>query len=275
MKRLVCICLLAAGLAAQASSDNYVLTSIQHAPGVESFSFTYRMVASLGGGVVPERAKSINYELVGGFCARLDVDPTGKPWLLGVLPRYVTPKSAAKLWLHGSSLKLGPTPTIKIGGLAANVDTRENHLITTKLPFNAGPISKPEPGWQPVTVSNTFGTTTLPEGIGILPMIYTEPAPAPNVKFDLVFKGTKGDQVIWVLAALPAPPVALGSLLYGLAVNPGTMVILPGFTIFSPSGELRFPVPATNYVGPFYVQALFVGQNSGYAPGSFSNVLVF
>ena len=73
-------------------------------------------------------------------------------------------------------------------------------------------------------------------------------------------------------AAAPAP---IPGFLYGLALHPATVVLLPGFTILPASGEFRFPIPAANYVGPIYAQALFGSTNPGYAPGSFSNVLTF
>ena len=54
------------------------------------------------------------------------------------------------------------------------------------------------------------------------------------------------------------------------------MLLMPGMTIATPNGEVRMPIPAVGYAaGTIYVQALFGTTNSGYAPGSFSNVLVF
>ena len=261
---------LGGGLAAQAAaaSRNYLLASHEQASGATSNSTSYQLSCAVGAGVVASHAKSASYVLLGGYTATLDLKTTGQPWLTGVTPRFATPKGGAAVTLFGSELNLGTGVTVKIGGQAATVGVRTNGRITTKLPF------QPAPGWQPVSVTAPgFGTSTLPEAIGILPMIFTDPAPAPNVAFDFVFKGSQGDNVILAVGLTAGPPAPLGGLLYGLVLNP--IVVVAVFPIANPTGELRFPVPPINFRGTLFAQALFITSNPGYAPGSFSNFLVF
>ena len=129
--------------------------------------------------------------------------------------------------------------------------------------------------FRAVSVTHRGATSELPNAIGILPMLYTSRAPAPKVGFDLVMKGTQGDLMILVVAGASTPPVVLPGFLHGLEVNTAVLLPLIVGAILAPSGELRLPIPAFDYTGPAYVQALFVGNNPGYAPGSFSNVLTF
>jgi IPT/TIG domain len=263
----------ASTLAGQAaSSQNYFLPSVELANGANAASTNYRMCSVLGAGVVAVASASANHKMTGAYAATLDATTTGGPWLTAVTPRFATSKSAATLSLWGNGLN-SSAAALKIGGVSSAVLSQQNHLITTKLPFLAGPPSSPGPGWHNVSVTNSGGTSTLPDAIGILPMLMTDPAPAANTAFDIVFKGSPGDTIVWVIGIPPIPPIPIGNFLYGLAVNP--LITLPGFAISNANGEFRLPVAPTPYLSPFFAQALFVSSNPGYAPGSFSNVLKF
>lgn len=71
-----------------------------------------------------------------------------------------------------------------------------------------------------------------------------------------------------------AGPIRLGAFHHGLEINPVFLLVMPGVQILSTNGELRLPVPATPLPTTIYAQALFASNNPGYAPGSFSNLLV-
>ncbi len=258
------------GLTAQAaSSRNHFVVAAELANGAVGNSSTYKLCVAVGNGVVPPRTRSTNFVLVGGYAATLGPARASRPWLSGVLPRFATPRSAAVLSLHGADLNVGPTPSVRVGNVAATMLTRARDRITVRMGF------QPVPGWQAVSVSNSSGTTTVGKGIGILPMLMTEPAPTPNKAFEIVFKGSQNDMVIWALSGFTGPPVGWPGFLYGLALNPAALIMMPGIAITSPSGESRLPIPATPYMGPAYAQAAFSTTNPGYGPASFSNVLTF
>ena len=71
----------------------------------------------------------------------------------------------------------------------------------------------PEPGYQPVEVSNDLGTTVLPRGLAVLPLVETSPAAADGVPFDLVLRGTRGDQVLWAMGIAQGPPFPVDRVL--------------------------------------------------------------
>lgn len=261
-------CFFALPLAAQSASKTWFSPAGEQAPGGSCQSTTYHLTAALGAGAVARPAGSSTYRLAGGFVANLGVATSGKPWLVGVTPLFATLRGQAALTLSGTELDLGSLPTIKIGGQTAVVGTRTKHAITTTLPI------QPAPGWQPVEVSNSSGTTILPQGIGVLPMVMADPAAASDVAFDLVFKGTKGDLVYWAIGAAQVAPIPVSGIFYGLGLHPSTYVVVAGFNITDNSGEARLPMPPTPYTtGTIFIQALFSGTNPGYAPASFSNVL--
>ena len=125
-----------------------------------------------------------------------------------------------------------------------------------------------------MTLSTSSGTTTLPRGVGVLPMVYVEPPPARRRGFDLVFHGSRGDQVLWAVGIAPAAaPLPISGMHYGLAIDPAVLLVLPGATILDPSGQWRLPFPATDTPVSVYLQALFVSSDPAYAPGAFSNLL--
>ena len=261
-------CFFASSVAAQTASKTWFAPVTQHAPGGGCQSTTYYLNAAVGAGAVAQPSGSATYRLAGGFTANLGVVSSGKPWLAGVTPRFATMRGKAALTLSGTEFDLGSTPTIKIGGQVAVVGTRVKHAITTLLPI------QPAPGWQPVEVISSAGTTILPRGIGVLPMVMSDPAPASDVAFDLVFKGTKGDFVYWAVGAAQVAPIPIPGILYGLGLHPSAFVVVAGFSIADNSGEARLPIPPRSYgTGTIYIQGLFSTTNPGYAPASFSNVL--
>lgn len=260
----------ASGVPAQAmSSTNYFMPSIEMASGQSATSTNYAGHLSFGNGVIPNPATSLSYRIPGGFAATLDVSPAGKPWVTHVEPAFVMPKGGAAMTVHGFGLNLGTSPVLEFGGRAATINSRAASRVTANLPAGVAP------GYPSVRMTSTVGSTTAEDTFGVLPLIYADPAPAPNQKFTIVFKGTRGDSVIWAIGALPGSPIPIPPLLYGLALNPAAMLLLPGFSITHASGEFHMPIPASSYVSPLYIQAVFSSSNPGYSPGSFSNTLRF
>jgi hypothetical protein len=252
---------------AAASSSTYFLQSFASAGGGTAQSFQHLLDGALG--ACTGTTSSSRHQLVAGFTASLDTQAPGEPWLSAVSPRFVALRSGATVDLHGTALDQGGSLSVKIGGQAVtNVQSRLGHKMAVTVP------DQPAPGWQPVEVTSSAGSTVLAAGIGILPMILTEPAAASEVPFGIVFKGSQGDTVVWALGIAPAAPLPLGGFGYGLALNPALILVLPGFGITGAQGELKMRFPATTYpTGSVYLQALFATANPHYGPASFSNVL--
>ena len=259
-----------AALSGQAitTSSTKVIVSPTLGGGGTTSSQKHELLVSFGDGVPAGRATSARYVIEGGCNARLGVVVAGSPTLAAVAPRYATLRGGASLTLHGSELASGTVRSLKIGGKNATVGSRRADQITTVLP------NQSQPGWQPVEFVTSTGTTVLAKGVGVLPLIETRPAAASGVPFRLVFKGSKGDGVIWALGIGASSPISFSGMHYGFALNPSLFIVLPGFGIADPNGELRMAFPATAYpTGTIYVQGLFVTTNPGYGPASFTNVL--
>lgn len=275
IKSLVVAAIAAAPLAGQSDADthsaaskNFFLLNAESGIGGRTVSSTHVLDASGGSGLVAAPAASANYRLAAGYFGSVATPGNGKPWLAGVLPRFVTMRAAANVTLHGTELDLGGRPTVKIGGQTATlVGAASGDQATVALPI------QPAPGWQPVSLVTPAGTTQLPRGIGVLPMIYTDPAAASDKGFEVVFKGTRGDRIAWALGLAPLPaPVKLGGIWHGLLLNP--IVTLPGLSILDANGELRLAFPPSMIPSDLYLQAMFQTSNPGYAPAAFSNLLI-
>lgn len=279
MKRTPCITMLAlefaviaattGPLAAQAASSNkHVLLQNELSDGRGSQSTRYVMHGSIGVGAMARRATSTVFVLEGGLTDSFTVPASGRPWLTAVRPAAAPMRSQATVTLLGTEFDRGTAPTVRIGGVLAQVVTRTREALTAILPL------QPSPGWKPVEIRNDLGTTVLARGIAMLPLIETRPAAADRVPFELVFRGSKGDQVVWALGIVQGPPIPLAGAHFGFAIAPPSFIIYSGFAITRADGELRLSFPPTQYpTGLIYLQALFLSSNPGYAPGAFSNVL--
>ncbi len=267
---IVIIAALGAVLPAQATTSN-VHTALQSemSSGRTTQSTTYLLDGAVGVGVTGRRTTSTRYVLEGGFSSTLNVPASGKPWLTSVEPRMVTMRGRATLTLRGTELDLGGSPTVRIGGVIAPVVTRSADALTTTLPV------QPEPGWLPVTIENNLGKTVLPRGVAVLPLVEPDPAPASNKDFALVFRGTKGDRLLWAMGISQSPsPLIVTGLHFGFALGPPPFIIYAGYGITGNDGVLKLPIKGQTYpIGLIYIQGLFLSNNPGYSPGAFSNVL--
>ncbi len=259
----------AADLSAQAaSSRNYVLSSNDRTSGGTSQSSNYRLHGVVGFSTSAGRGTSASHIVEAGHAAMTTVPTSGAPWITAVRPLRTPLRGKANLQLFGTELDLGPAPVITIGGQTATIGSRTRGVLNAQLPI------QPVPGWQPVEIRHNLGTTVLRRGIGILPMVETESVPASGVPFSLVFRGTKGDRIVWAIGLGSSTPSQLPGIFYGFALNPSLFIVLSGLAIAGDDGVLRLPFPATAYpTGKVYIQAMFISTNPGYAPAAFSNVV--
>jgi len=264
---IVCIQNLATAQAT-GSSRQHVLLQSEASDGTTAQSTTYVLRGSLGRQSGAVQSNSASYQLEGGFPATLATTAATRPWLTAVRPQVTSSNQSGTLVLHGTNLDLGGSPTVQIGATPVTVGTRQrDHLAVTIPPLTV-------PGWQPVTVTTSAGETSITKGLAVLPMIETRPAPGSMVPFDLVFRGTTGDQVMWVMGIAPGPPISLPGIRYGFGLHPSIFIVYSGFRIQSPDGELKLSFPATRYGAGFtFLQGLFISSSAPYAPASFSNVL--
>jgi IPT/TIG domain len=267
------IALVVNGLEAQISDSSasggltYFSTTHSNAAGAKTGSATYALRGSIGD-QAPAAANSTTYAVAGGFLATLEAASAG-PWLTSASARIVGPRSTDLVWLRGARLNLGGAPTVTVSGRAATVVAKSNTDVAIRLP------SLPTPGWHEVELKNSGGTTSLERGLGVLPILYTEGAPASNAPFDLIFKGTRGDVVAWALGVSPGPVIPVANFLHGLTINTSFVRVLPTIRISDPSGEFRMSIPPVPFRVAIYIQAMFVTSNRDYTPGSFSNMLRF
>ena len=246
------------------SSLTYFSESHAAADGGLARSATYVLDAAIGQSV-PERADSATYFVRGGFASTLDAFSVA-PWLTYARPAYVMPRSSNLLWLSGARLNLG-APTVTVAGRPAPVVASSGTDVAVQMPTLS------DPGWHTVTLRNTAGVSSLDRGVAVLPLLYTQGAPASEVEYDIVFRGSQGDVVVWALGVSPGVRLSIAPFLHGLTISASYIKVLPSMTVSASNGEARFRVPATPTTMAIYLQALFLTSNSGYAPGSFSNML--
>lgn len=263
---------LAAPLAAQASSSqSYFQTSTEHADGGQSQSPIYAMRSVTGPTLVPEPCSaSATYVVEGGFTATLDATYIGRPWSTGVSPLYVGPAAGPTITIHGTELDLGAVPTVTIGGINATVQTRSIDNLTVTLP------AQPEPGFQPVEITNGLGTTRVDGGIGILPILDTVCPVNSQTRIGMEYIGSPGDTAVLLLGVAPAavgfPVLNFG---YSLQIDPGFLLASAPF-VAGPDGRVFFDLPPTNLADFVVLQTLtYITVNPSYPNGSFSNLLDF
>jgi hypothetical protein len=269
MMRFACTLLAASlPLAAQpASGLTHFLVDAENGPGGSAQSLVHRLTGTFSSGVPAARALSTSFVLLGGFPAAIEAPATGRPWLTGVLPAFAPLLGGTPLVLHGTELNLGPVPQVTIGGVAAGTGARTNATLQTVLP------PQPKPGYQPVSVQNALGDSTLPAGIGVLPLIDFPVAHQANVPLGLRYLGAQGDQVVLALSLGKGPfPFPIPPFHHGLELDLFTLFVLPPITVTGPNGELVVGLPAAAPAAPIYFQAFSLTQSPGWFPGSFTNV---
>ena len=261
------------GITAQSSSSStYFLPVGEQASGSSCTSSKFKLDASFGSGVVPQHSTSENFKLLGGFNAAIEAPTIGMPWLTGVLPLYgPILGSIVPFTIHGTELDLGTVTSITIGGRSAPVMGRKKDLVQVQLP------AQPAPGWQPVTATiPNIGSSTLPEGIGILPMIEKAWAIEVNQPFRITYRGTQGDIIYIAVAGAKYPfPAPIPPYNFGLELNFGALLGFVGpIQVTNPSGEFHLDIPGIPFIRPIFVQMLGLPiGNTGYQPGCFTNTI--
>ncbi len=246
-----------------ASSQTFVMPSSETSSGGSSASTVYKLTASFGAGVVADSCTSTTYKLVGGFTATLDTPLGLRPWLTSVLPLYAPFKGGIALRLAGTNLHLGANAGVKIGGQVATVGSRGRAFINVTVP------AQKVPGWQPVEVSVGGQTSTLPKGLGILPLLDIERAAIPGIPFSVTYRGTPGDAVVWLVSGGSlSHPIPLAGFGYHFALDLFTIT-----AVMSPTGKTDLFIPGVPWARPLAMQALGLSTNAGYAPGCFTNVV--
>jgi hypothetical protein len=254
-------------LSGSASSQTYFLVAAEWANGEETDTLTYNLRASHGNGLVVEPlSQSSTYLMLGGFPAMLSAPVIGRPWLTGVTPFYVPQVGNPQLILHGTEMWLGGTPTVTIGGQTASVGARTVDTVLVTMP------DQPVPGLQSVQVTNGLGTTTLNEGVAVLPMLELREPMNGTDPNRIRFHGTFGDLVVLGVGTNLAPvPVVFPGYGYSLQLDPNSVALT---LVYLPDADGRIEVPLPPFPSGFFrVQALVWTNNPGYAPGSWTNEL--
>ena len=266
---LLTLSLLAEALAAQAAtSPRYLLLGAETAPGGDATSAKHKLHGRLGEGVVAQRATSSRYVLVAGAVGALEAPTTGRPWLTAVRPLYGPLKGGAALSLHGTELTLGTGAAVTVGGAPATVLSRTRDRIRATMP------AQKAPGWQPVTVTAGGATSTLPAGIGVLPMMELERPAQPLEPVTIRYRGAAGDLVVWMLGAGNGPfKVPLPGYGHAFELNLFAFIVLTALPVTSPDGTFALPLPALPWSRPLHFQGLVLSVHPGWSPGSFTNVV--
>ena len=276
---LLCSLLLGAAGVAQGSntgsstgasgSQSYFLSAVEFGSGGEADTAFYKIRSSVGSGVVVEPdASSTSYRIRGGFFGAFTAPMLGTPWITGASPMFVKPGGNPTLTLTGTELWLGSSPIVSIGGASAGVLSRTASQLQVTVP------AQPVPGYQPVTFTNSAGTTKLDSGIGVMPMVETrEPLNGwdPN---SLRFHVSQGDFVILGLATSLFPAgIQISDWNYRLLLDPNEIVLTDSYFVGDAEGKLNLNIPAFFASGQVHLQALVLTNDPTYAPASFTNVL--
>jgi len=260
---------LAGALGAQGSSSpTWFLTATEQTAAESMQGVFYRMIASTGDGVVPTRAVSASYTLLGGFPAAMEAGIVGRPWAAGVRPFHASLRGGEPHSLHGAELDLGPLTQITVGGLGANVTDRTRDRADFVMPrlFKPGPAT--------VTVSNSGGTSHLPNAVGILPMMEVEGGPFVNLAPNrLVYRGHVADLVAFLIAGASNAPVQIPPYEWGLELDFGSLVFLYATVVTQADGVTTLDVPPVLLTAPIYLQTFSFSQHPGYSPGAFTNTV--
>lgn len=254
-------------ISGSASSQSYFLVTAELANGEETNSLLYNLRPSQGNGLVVEPiSQSSTYVILGGLPAMLSTPVIGRPWVTGVSPFYVPQFGQPQLILHGTEMWLGGTPTVSIGGQNAPVSGRTADTVLVTMPV------QPVPGLQPVQITNNLGTTTLNEGVGVLPMLELREPMNGTDPNRIRYHGSSVDFVILGIGTHLAPAgLVLPGFNYSLQLDPNTVLLTLAYLA---DAEGRFDVPLPPFPsGWFRVQALVWSSDPGYAPGSWTNEL--
>ena len=151
-----------------------------------------------------------------------------------------------------------------IGGQFATTVVRTVSQMIVTVP------NQPVPGFQPVVFSNSAGTTELPEGVGVLPMIEKrEPLNGVDPNYIRIHT-LPNDIVLLVLGGALGPGLQILDFGYQLLLDPGQVIFTDAFFVADPDGKTTIPIPPFPS-GLVFVQALSITADPSYTPGSWTN----
>ncbi|MFN3242375.1 MAG: hypothetical protein ACE37K_12775 [Planctomycetota bacterium] len=251
----------------QSSSQTYYMVSTEFGSAEAATSLLYQLQGSQGSGVVNEpHAVSQTYQMRGAFYGASTAPVLGQPRLTAARPFFVRRINNGQLSLTGTELWLGPTPTITVGGQNATVITRTVDEIVVSLP------DQPEPGFQPVTFSNPVGTTTLEEGVGVLPMLQRrEPLNGVDPNY-LRIDTLPNNVVLLALATDLGPGIQTLNFGFQLLLDPSSVFFTNAYFVADPDGRTIIPLPPFP-PGMLHAQVLDVTADPDDFPGSWTNVV--
>ncbi|MFT4844065.1 MAG: hypothetical protein ACJA0V_004490 [Planctomycetota bacterium] len=250
-----------------AASTTYFMAAVELGSAEDADTALYRLRSSLGSGVVAEpHAESATYKTRGAFFGALTSPVLGQPWLTASQPYFVRRSNNGLQMLLGTELWLGAAPTITIGGQPASIITRTVDNMVVTMP------NQPVPGFQSVTFSNNVGTTTIAEGVGVLPMIERrEPFNDSDPNY-LRIHTLPNDVVLLALGAAFGPGIQILDFHYELLLDPGQVVFTDTFLVTDATGQTTIPLPPFP-PGLLFVQALNITADPDDFPGSWTNAL--
>lgn len=250
-----------------ASSQTYFMAAVELGSGEDAATALYELRSSQGSGVVVEPdAGSATYRMRGGYFGAATAPVLGQPWLTGAQPFHIDRTGNSTMILRGTELWLGPTPTVTIGGQVAPVISRTSHQMLVAVP------DQPVPGFQPVTFTNVAGTSTMNEGVGVLPMIEKR-EPLNGAHRNYIRITTRPTEVLLlVLGSAPGPATQILDFEYFLLLDEAQVFFADIFYIGDPEGRFTIPLPPYPS-GLVWVQGLAVTPESGYTAGSWSNAV--
>ena len=251
------------------SSQNYFVTNTEQGPGASGMQSTaWKLDGSFASGVAGARTLSSSFVLEATWLGSATTQPKAIPWVSGVDPCFSPIGTKTKHRIHGTQLHLGQATTVSLGGVAARVDARRIDRVDVTL----GDMRIP--GWQALMLRNGGGQTTLARGIGIKPMLDIETPFDHQGSYgsEIVYHGTQGDLVVWMLSGAKSPVrIPLLGYHYGFELDFSTMFVLTATAVTKANGRGSVALPPIKLPASIWAQGLVIAPAASYSPGAFTN----
>ena len=249
-----------------ASSNQFHLGTSAFSSGGAIDSSRYRVVA----GFVPiaGRTSSSRYVVDAQWGAATAAPSSPIPWASAATPLLTELGGRTAHVLSGTDLHLGATPSCVVGGVSATVQSRTNARATVRLG------AQNVPGWQPIEYRTTAGTTYVPRGIGVFPMLdIPDPFDPGGTGLPKAMEcySRPNDLAVWMFSNGKGAPFVLPGFRHHFELNFGSLVTVLSQVVGS-SGKTRVPLPAIAFTRPLSFQVVNV-EAPTYLVGSFTNVV--
>lgn len=266
------LALMAAGAAGQAAGPSYFVAGSVAENGGLTRDGTYTLIGQVGGTPVGGQAVGTLHVVTAGFPAVVDPVVSGSaatPWPMTVQPRFVdlSPTGDAIFTLRGAELLNGGLPSIYLGGrYAPIISAGGSSMIFTLM----RPVV---PGWRRLDLVTARGTISLPEGVGVRPMLALAEPAAPDRAVRLVVHARPGDMLLLGASWGLGPPRKIAPFHHVLRLSPALWIFLGAFPVTAPDGKLSLTLPSIGLTTGIHLQGLVQNLGGGYDPGSFTNAL--